>query len=112
MDAASGAKKDWQEVSRRYKAWHGTWALDDAQRGVGLLHYLDDELCSRPARLSITHISRAPFAPVGSGVILSVTPIGDPQRYFIDVLTRLVNGWPNGRIDELMLWCWAANDPS
>jgi len=29
----------------------------------------------RPASLSITHISRAPFAPVESGVILSVTPI-------------------------------------
>jgi transposase len=34
----------------------------------------------------------------------------DPQRYVTDVLTRLVNGWPNGRIDELMPWCWAAAD--
>ena len=32
----------------------------------------------------------------------------DPQRYFADLLTRLVNGWPNSRIDELMPWCWAA----
>ena len=31
----------------------------------------------------------------------------DPQRYFTDLLTRLVNGWPNGRIDELMPWHWA-----
>jgi transposase len=31
----------------------------------------------------------------------------DPQRYFADLLTRLVDGWPNGRIDELMPWCWA-----
>ena len=31
----------------------------------------------------------------------------DPQRYFTDLLTRLVNGWPNDRIDELMPWCWA-----
>jgi hypothetical protein len=29
----------------------------------------------------------------------------DPQRYFTDLLTRLVNGWPNSRIDELMPWC-------
>ena len=37
----------------------------------------------------------------------------DPQRYFTDLLTRLVNGWPNSRIDELMPWCWAksANPP-
>jgi hypothetical protein len=34
----------------------------------------------------------------------------DPQRYFTDVLTRLVNGWPNSRIDELMPWCWAADE--
>lgn len=32
----------------------------------------------------------------------------DPQRYLTDVLTRLVNGWPNSRIDELMPWCWAS----
>jgi transposase len=31
----------------------------------------------------------------------------DPQRYFTDLLTRLVNGWPNSRIDDLMPWCWA-----
>ena len=31
----------------------------------------------------------------------------DPQRYFTDLLTRLVNGWPNRRIDELMPWKWA-----
>ena len=30
----------------------------------------------------------------------------DPQRYLTDLLTRLVNGWPNSRIDELMPWCW------
>ena len=31
----------------------------------------------------------------------------DPQRYFADVLTRLVNGWMESRIDELMPWHWA-----
>ena len=31
----------------------------------------------------------------------------DPMRYFTDLLTRLVNGWPNNRIDQLMPWCWA-----
>jgi transposase len=30
----------------------------------------------------------------------------DPQRYFTDLLTRLVNGWPKNRIDDLMPWCW------
>jgi transposase len=31
----------------------------------------------------------------------------DPQRYFADLLMRLVNGWPQSRIDELMPWHWA-----
>jgi len=31
----------------------------------------------------------------------------DPQRYFTDVLTRLVNGWQQSRLDELMPWHWA-----
>jgi transposase len=35
----------------------------------------------------------------------------DPQRYFTDLLNRLVNGWPNSRIDELMPWCWAPPPP-
>jgi transposase len=32
----------------------------------------------------------------------------DPQSYFADVLTRLVNLWPASRLDELMPWAWAA----
>jgi transposase len=32
----------------------------------------------------------------------------NPQQYFTDVLTRLVNGWPQSRIDELMPWKWAS----
>ena len=31
----------------------------------------------------------------------------NPQAYFTDLLTRLVNGWPQKRIDELMPWHWA-----
>ncbi len=31
----------------------------------------------------------------------------DPQRYLADLLTRLVNGWLQARIDELMPWRWA-----
>jgi transposase len=31
----------------------------------------------------------------------------DPLRYLADLITRLVEGWPQARIDELMPWCWA-----
>jgi transposase len=32
----------------------------------------------------------------------------NPQVYLTDLLTRLVNGWPQSRIDELMPWHWNA----
>jgi transposase len=32
----------------------------------------------------------------------------DPQAYFADVLTKLVNLWPVSRLEELMPWTWAA----
>ncbi len=30
----------------------------------------------------------------------------NPMTYMTELLTRLVNGWPQDRIDELMPWCW------
>jgi transposase len=36
----------------------------------------------------------------------------NPQAYFADLLTRLVNGWPQRRIDELMPWNWQPDHPS
>ena len=36
----------------------------------------------------------------------------NPQAYFADLLTRLVNGWPQSRIDELMPWNWQSDHPS
>jgi transposase len=35
----------------------------------------------------------------------------NPQAYFTDILTRLVNGWPQKRIDELMPWLWLPEQP-
>jgi len=32
----------------------------------------------------------------------------DPYRYLADILSRLVNLWPNARLDELLPWNWAA----
>jgi len=32
----------------------------------------------------------------------------NPQTYFTELLTRLVTGWPQQRIDELMPWRWPA----
>jgi hypothetical protein len=35
----------------------------------------------------------------------------DPQAYFADVLTKLVNLWPAARLDELLPWAWRASTP-
>jgi transposase len=32
----------------------------------------------------------------------------NPEAYFTDVLTRLVNNWPNRRLAELLPWHWKA----
>jgi len=32
----------------------------------------------------------------------------DPQAWLADILARLVNLWPNNRLDELLPWTWAA----
>ena len=33
----------------------------------------------------------------------------NPEAYLTDVLTKLVNGWPNSRIAELLPWAWTAD---
>ena len=30
----------------------------------------------------------------------------DPQAYLADILTKLVNGWPVQKLDELLPWAW------
>jgi transposase len=35
----------------------------------------------------------------------------NPEAYIHDVLTRLVNGWPQDRLDELLPWLWAPPKP-
>jgi len=32
----------------------------------------------------------------------------NPEAYLTDVLTKLVNNWPNSRLAELTLWAWVA----
>ena len=31
----------------------------------------------------------------------------DPKPYLADILTKLVNGWPMAKVDELLPWTWA-----
>lgn len=36
----------------------------------------------------------------------------NPQAWLTDVLTKLVNNWPNSRLDDLMPWAWSAGKPA
>jgi hypothetical protein len=51
----------------------------------------------------------SPLSPPNSACFLNGV---NPQVYITDLLTRLVNGWPQDRIDELMSWHWTPEQPS
>ena len=89
----------------------------------GLLHFLDDgrieldtnsvERAMRPVALSRKNSLFAGSDEGGENWACLASLIEtcklngvNPQAYFTDILTRLVNGWPQKRIDELMPWLW------
>ncbi len=98
----------------------------------GLERFLDDgrieldtnsvERAMRPVALSRknslfagSNEGAANWAAVASLVETCKLNSVEPHAYFTDLLTRLVHGWPNTRIDELMPWNWtksAASSPS
>jgi transposase len=94
----------------------------------GLVRFLDDgriEIDSNTVERSIRPIAlnrkNALFAGhdrggVHWGIIASLIETCklnavDPQAWLADILTRLVNGWPMSKIDELMPWADAAGLP-
>jgi len=91
----------------------------------GLTRFLDDgrieldtNIVERSIRPVVLNRKNALFAGHDQGaenwaciasLIESCKLLGvDPQTYFTDVLTKLVNLWPASRIDELMPWAWTA----
>ena len=100
-------------------------------RGYGLRHWdrltrflddgrieLDTNIVERSMRPQALTRKNALFAGHDDGaenwailasLIETAKPSGiDPQAWLADVLTRLVNLWPNNRLDELLPWTWAA----
>ncbi len=90
----------------------------------GLERFLDDgrieldnnsvERAIRPVKLSRKNAlfagndeGGANWAHVASLVETCKLNGAEPQRYLGEVLTRLVQGWPQARINELMPWNWA-----
>jgi transposase len=90
----------------------------------GLMRFLDDgrieldtNIVERGIRPIVLNRKNALFAGHDEGAqnwaciasLIETCKLGgvDPQAYFTDVLTKLVNLWPAARIDELMPWAWA-----
>lgn len=90
----------------------------------GLVRFLDDgcieldtNIVERLMRPAGAHPQNALFAGHDDGaenwaMIASLIETAklngiDPQTWLADVLTCLVNLWPNDRLDELIPWVWA-----
>jgi transposase len=90
----------------------------------GLVRFLEDgrieldtnpiERAMRPVKLSRKNSlfagsdeGGAGWARMASLIETCKLNLVNPQRYLTDVLTRLVSGWPQSRIDELIPWHWA-----
>ena len=92
--------------------WHGlTRFLEDGRIE------LDTNIVERAIRPIALNRKNALFAGHDEGAanwaaiasLIETCKLGgvDPQAYLADVLTKLVNLWPNDRLDELMPWAWA-----
>ena len=105
------------ELAKRLRYIQNHWA--------GLTRFLDDgrieldnnaiERAMRPIALNRKNSlfagsdSGAEHWAVMASIIESCKLNGvNPQAYMTDVLTRLVNLWPNSRISELTPWAWKA----
>jgi transposase len=96
----------------------------------GLIHFLDDgriEIDSNTVERTMRPIalSRKNFLFAGSdegaeswavlATLIETCKLHrvNPTAYMADILTKLVNGWPNNRLAELTPWAWkAANNTS
>ena len=96
--------------------------------GEGLVRFLDDgrieidsntvERSMRPIALNRKNALFAGSDEGGENWALLASLIEtcklngvNPQAWLTDVLTKLVNNWPNSRLDELMPWAWKPAKP-
>jgi hypothetical protein len=102
--------------------------IPDSPRWGGLTRFLDDgrvEIDSNVVERSIRPIAlnrkNALFAGSDSGgehwtIIASLIETCklnaiEPHAYLADIITRIVNGHSNSRVDELLPWAYSATQP-
>ena len=110
----SGKSKTAEAIRYAFHHWEGlTRFLDDGRIE------LDTNIVERSIRPIVLNRKNALFAGHDEGAenwaciasLIETCKLRgvDPQTYFADVLTRLVNLWPASRLDELMPWHWAVD---
>ena len=109
----SGKSKTAEAIRYALHHWEGlTRFLDDGRIE------LDTNIVERSIRPIVLNRKNALFAGHDEGAqnwaciasLIETCKLNgvDPQTYFDDVLTKLVNLWPASRLDELMPWNWAS----
>lgn len=109
----SGKSKTADAIRYALHHWEGlTRFLDDGRIE------LDTNIVERSIRPIVLNRKNALFAGHDEGAqnwaciasLIETCKLNgvDPQTYFTDVLTKLVNLWPASRLDDLMPWNWAA----
>jgi len=117
LERVSGKSDTAKAIRYAFNHWHGlTRFLEDGRIE------LDTNIVERSMRPQALTRKNALFAGHDDGaenwailasLIESCKLNGiEPQAYVADVLVRLVNLWPNNRLDELMPWTWAATRES
>ena len=102
-----------QAIRYALKHWQGlTQFLDDGRID------LDSNIVERSMRPQALTRKNALFAGHDDGAdswaitasLIETCKLNgiDPNTYLADILSRLVNLWPNSRLDELLPWNWAA----
>jgi transposase len=113
LGRVSGKAPIAQAIRYALKHWEGlTRFLDDGRID------LDSNIVERSMRPQALTRKNALFAGHDDGaeswaIVASLIETGklngiDPYTYLADVLSRLVNLWPNARLDDLLPWNWAA----
>ncbi|GHU06312.1 hypothetical protein FACS1894205_7260 [Alphaproteobacteria bacterium] len=140
MDRCAGRQEKTKPLVEDFRLWlqsrlssvSGKSEIAKALRYVlshweGLVRFLDDgriemdnntvERCMRPIALNRKNAlfaghneGAANWALIASLIETCKLNSVNPQTYLTDVLTKLVNNWPNSRRSDLTPWAWAEDN--
>jgi transposase len=114
LDRVSGKAPIAQAIRYALRHWQGlTRFLEDGRIDLDsniVERSMRPQALTRKNALFAGHDDGAESWAIAASLIETCKLNGiDPHTYLADVLSRLVNLWPNARLDELLPWNWAAS---